>query len=335
MVCTIRGAMLRGPQFVFACLLVGCTAPTSAPAPAPQSQGAPSAVARLVSSAAAEAGVPADLLVAIAIEEGGVKLPAMRLVRDDDNVPVAGLLELRHGRLDTLALGAQLMGTTEDALRADTELGTRAGARVLATLGAQYGATTELASWRRALEVLSGMDDDSARDYASRVLTILRDGGDYPARDAEQLRLVAHPERGQHARAGLGCRGLGIRAQRILGRAHQLRTEYQRVEPAVASSSSPATGTLSSSRTRRMAGSFTPPSSIAIADQEIRRHTRLGSRRAHESCHRARSPLRLRRGRRRKWAPSRPTSRHATNTHPEHRPTDRADHEPSRASLNY
>jgi uncharacterized protein (TIGR03382 family) len=151
-------------------------------------------VAQVIDAAAAEVAVPPELLRAIAIEEGGVRLAARRAIDADDLVPVAGAIELRHGRLDTLALGARLMGTTEDALRADTDLGTRAGARVLATLGAQYGAGADLASWRRALEVLSGMDDANASAYADRVLALLRAGGQFPARGGEVVALAAHPE---------------------------------------------------------------------------------------------------------------------------------------------
>ncbi|MDB4953355.1 MAG: N-acetylmuramoyl-L-alanine amidase [Myxococcales bacterium] len=164
---------------------VGCTT-----APAPEA----GPVARIVDAAAKEASVPPELLLAIAIEEQGIALPAFRIVREDDNVPVAGLLELRHGRLDTLALGAQLMGTTEDALRMDTDLATRAGAHVLASLGMQYGASDSFETWRRALEVLSGMDDDNARAYANRVFAILRAGGTFDARDGEIVELAAHPE---------------------------------------------------------------------------------------------------------------------------------------------
>src|SRR3569623_3740031 len=90
------------------------------------SQGGP--VARSIASAADEAGVPADLMTALAVEEGGVKLPALRMIDPEDNVPVAGALELRHGRLDTLALGAQLEGAAQAQLRGDNDLGPRAGA---------------------------------------------------------------------------------------------------------------------------------------------------------------------------------------------------------------
>jgi MYXO-CTERM domain-containing protein len=151
-------------------------------------------VARTLSAAADEAGVPRDLLAAIAIEEGGVRLPALRTIQSDDHVPVAGALELRHGRLDTLALGARLIGTTEDHLRVDTDLATRAGALVVAQLGAETGAGPSLESWHRALELLSGMDDVNATAYADRVLAILRSGGSFQARGEEQLALAAHAE---------------------------------------------------------------------------------------------------------------------------------------------
>jgi uncharacterized protein (TIGR03382 family) len=151
-------------------------------------------VQQLVMSASSEAAVPADLVMAIAVEEGGLTLPAMREVDAEDNVPVAGLLELRRGKLDTLALGAELVHADELAIRGDTELGTRAGALVLARLGQETGAGDALATWRPALEQLSGMDTVSAKSYASRVFAILRTGGDFPARDGERVHIAPHPE---------------------------------------------------------------------------------------------------------------------------------------------
>lgn len=167
--------------------LAGCMSTSASPPPS-------GAVEQSLEAAATEAGVPPELVVAIAVEEGGVARPAIRLVDADENVPTAGMLELRRGRLDTLALGARLIGTSVDAIRADTELGTRAGARVLAELGAQYGADASLASWRRALEVMAGMDDQMSSAYASRVLELVRTGGEFPARDGERVRIAAHPE---------------------------------------------------------------------------------------------------------------------------------------------
>ena len=69
-------------------------------------------VARTLARAAEEARVPIELLTAIAIEEGGVTLPSHRIVNPHDIVPVAGALELRRGRLDTLAFGARLVDAT-------------------------------------------------------------------------------------------------------------------------------------------------------------------------------------------------------------------------------
>ena len=177
-------------SYAFALLMFACACST--PVNNTDMSGGP--VARTLGAAADEAGVPRDLLAAIAIEEGGVRLPALRTIKSDDHVPVAGALELRHGRLDTLALGARLVGTTEDHLRVDTDLATRAGALVVAQLGAETGAGRSLESWHRALELLSGMDDVNANAYADRVLAILRTGGTFQARDAEQLVLATHVE---------------------------------------------------------------------------------------------------------------------------------------------
>jgi MYXO-CTERM domain-containing protein len=177
-------------RFAYFCLL--CAACTSSAQQSPTSQGGP--LARSVAQTADEAGVPADLMLAIAAEEGGLRLAAHRTIDPDDHVPVAGILELRHGRLDTLALGAELMHTTEDALRADTDLGTTAGARVLAQLGAQYNANDSLSSWRRAVEILSGLSDPLAVDYADRVFEILRAGGSFPARGGEIVTIAPHPD---------------------------------------------------------------------------------------------------------------------------------------------
>ena len=147
-------------------------------------------VARSLADAAAEAGVPVDLLTAIAVEEQGLELAPLRMIDPEDNVPIAGRLELRHGKLDTLALGASLVGATQDAIMSDTDLGTRAGARVLA----QLGATADASTWRGALEQLSGLDDASARDYASRVLAIVRTGGDFPSFAGERVHIAPHAE---------------------------------------------------------------------------------------------------------------------------------------------
>ncbi|HTR49481.1 MAG TPA: peptidoglycan recognition family protein [Kofleriaceae bacterium] len=159
--------------------VVACAAPAAPAGP----------VTGELSEAADEAGVPVDLVAAVAVEEGGLALEAWRDASPDDNVPVAGRLELRRGRLDTLALGASLVGADELAVRQDTALGTRAGARVLAYLGA----TRDPATWPAALEQLSGFDDASARAYAIRVLALVRTGGTFAARGGELVAIAPHP----------------------------------------------------------------------------------------------------------------------------------------------
>jgi N-acetyl-anhydromuramyl-L-alanine amidase AmpD len=139
--------------------------------------------------------VPRDLFLAIAAVEGGLTLPAQRVVRADDDVPVAGLLELRHGAFDSLARGAALTGAAEEDLRADTDLGTEAGALVLGELGRQNGARPgDLDSWREAVRVLSGISGDYLDRYVSEVWGVLHAGGAFPARDGETVYIAPHPE---------------------------------------------------------------------------------------------------------------------------------------------
>src|SRR5438477_620474 len=102
----------------------------------------------------------------------------------------------RRGRLDTLALGASLMGprAREIDLRRDADLALEAAARVLASLGARTGADAgDLASWRDAVEEMSGYGDDAhRRDYARRVFAVLQRGGAFAARDGEVLVVLPH-----------------------------------------------------------------------------------------------------------------------------------------------
>jgi hypothetical protein len=67
-------------------------------------------VQQLVAESATRERVPAELVLAIAVEEDGLQLPALRAVSVDATVPAAGILELRHGRLDTLSLADVVAG---------------------------------------------------------------------------------------------------------------------------------------------------------------------------------------------------------------------------------
>lgn len=145
---------------------------------------------------ASAANVPRDLLVAVAAVEGGLDLPAHRDVRADADLPAAGPLMLRRGKLDTLARGAALVGTTELLLRQDTDLALEAGARVLAELGAKtHARADDLSTWQAALEELSGYEDAAHReDYAHRVFARLARGATLEGRDGERILLPAHAE---------------------------------------------------------------------------------------------------------------------------------------------
>jgi N-acetyl-anhydromuramyl-L-alanine amidase AmpD len=152
-------------------------------------------------SAATESGAPRDLLVAIARVEGGLAMPKTRAVNADAHVPVAGPLELRRGKIDTLALGAKLLGASEMDIRADADLGLRAGALVLADLGKKSGARAgDLSTWEPALEDLSGYADQRHRAmYAQRVFQALGAGGTFDARGGEKLSIVPNVRAAQIA----------------------------------------------------------------------------------------------------------------------------------------
>jgi MYXO-CTERM domain-containing protein len=139
-------------------------------------------------------GVPRDLMVAIAVTEHGLGIAAQRDVAVEVEIPSAGPMQLRHGRLDTLARAATLLHTTELALRKDADLALDGGAAVLAELAVNTGAHEgDLASWQSAIEEMSGYADELRRhEYAHRVFAVLARGGTYDARDGEKITLPAH-----------------------------------------------------------------------------------------------------------------------------------------------
>ncbi|CAN5432044.1 hypothetical protein BH09MYX1_BH09MYX1_49660 [soil metagenome] len=174
----------------FAALVLAGCASNSGPVPAPASLGP---LGQAFASSASANDVPRDLLIAIAVVEEGLTLPATRDVDPENEVPAAGPLMLRHGRFDSLARGATLMTTTELDLRRNAELGLEAGARVVAELGKKLGANADLATWESALEELGGFADDAHRvDYAHQVFAVLARGGTFEGRDGEKLTLAAH-----------------------------------------------------------------------------------------------------------------------------------------------
>lgn len=144
---------------------------------------------QLVEREAAANGVPVELMAAIAHIEGGLRLAPLRDYDPDDAIPVAGVLELRHGRFNSLARGAELTGRSEEDLVRDLAAGTAAGARLLAEMAQQRGIDRrDLAAWAPIVEELSGHRLERDRvDYRARVFAALSAGGAFPGRGGEVL----------------------------------------------------------------------------------------------------------------------------------------------------
>jgi MYXO-CTERM domain-containing protein len=178
---------MRAFAFSLLPLALACSAGSGTPSNGPLGDA--------LAQSASVSGVPRDLLVAIAHVEGGLDMPAHRDVSIDSDVPAAGPLMLRRGKLDTLARAAALSGQSELSLRQETDLALEAGAKVLAEVGARTGANADLASWQSAVEEMSGYDDDLHRhEYAHRVFAILAAGGKLAGRDGEEIVLPSHPD---------------------------------------------------------------------------------------------------------------------------------------------
>lgn len=174
-------------SLLFLAPLAACSSGNGVPSNGPQGDA-------FVASASM-AGVPRDLLVAIAEVEGGLDMPAHRTVDPDADVPAAGPLMLRRGKYDTLARAASLSGQSEISLREDADLALDAGAKVLAELGTKTGATDDLSTWQAAIEEMSGYQDDAHRHaYAHRVFAVLASGGKLRGRDGETIVVPAHEE---------------------------------------------------------------------------------------------------------------------------------------------
>jgi N-acetyl-anhydromuramyl-L-alanine amidase AmpD len=142
--------------------------------------------------AASTEGLPAELLLAIAVVEEGLTLPRKRTLAQEVEVPAAGPLMLRHGAFNSLARGAELQGVTEHALREDADLALAASAKVVAELGRKFGAKSDdVGSFKEALMELSGFSDEQHRRvYAAQVLRVVAQGGSFEGRDGEQIRIA-------------------------------------------------------------------------------------------------------------------------------------------------
>lgn len=182
--------MRKSLLVVSAVFLAGCAPSGPEPLKAEGPRG------RMIQGAAERHVVPAELMFAIAHVEGGLFLTDRREAHEDEAVPVAGVLELRHGRFDSLARGAELSGNSQQDLIADLDLGTDAGARVLADLAHAHRIDPQqLDAWADAVEELSGhLHTKEREEYRAEVFKLLRHGGTIRARNGEVIELPAHPE---------------------------------------------------------------------------------------------------------------------------------------------
>jgi N-acetyl-anhydromuramyl-L-alanine amidase AmpD len=184
------------PLFLGVGMLASCASSSSAPSPPQDRTGS---LTQALEASALDAQVPRDLLLAIAKVEDGLTFPRERPIDSidvDTDVPAAGPLQLRRGKLDTLKRGAELTNATELDLRMHGDHALLAGARVLHELAEQTKANAnDLATWSAAIEEMSGFADQPHREsYAHQVFATLARGGTFTARDGETVVLAPHPE---------------------------------------------------------------------------------------------------------------------------------------------
>lgn len=176
--------------FVVSAALVACAPST------PDALKADGPRGRMLQDAAAVYSVPAEIMIALAHVEGGLFLADHREFHEDEAVPVAGMLELRHGRFDSLARAAELSGRSQKDLVEDLALGTNAAAQVLADLarGRQMD-PQKIEEWAEIVEEMSGhYSVAQRREYRAEVFKMLRHGATIRARNGETIEIPAHPE---------------------------------------------------------------------------------------------------------------------------------------------
>jgi len=186
--------------FPLLALSANCSAPDDSAHPREVGQ-----LGQALFAAAHEADVAEPLLYAITSIEDGFDEPLHRSPDPNAEAPQAGPFHLRHGKLDSLEAAARIAGVSELALREDTALAARAGAKLLAEVLARHGASVpfaavaapdsvEWASVKAALAEWSGYSDSwHQSDYATRVLGVLARGGEYRNEQGELFTFDAMP----------------------------------------------------------------------------------------------------------------------------------------------
>jgi hypothetical protein len=133
--------------------------------------------------AAAETGVPADVLKALAYVETQMIAAAGDVEFEGQDAPY-GLFGLGGERI---ARAASISGLTVEQILGDPRADVLAAAWLLRTLGDEVGATDDPMSWRAALERWRELDDDLSGDFADDVLGHVQRGAAIPLDDGTTL----------------------------------------------------------------------------------------------------------------------------------------------------
>ncbi len=136
------------------------------------------ALDRVYDQAAAETGVPVDLLKAIGYVE--TRWQMVQAEEEHEGIlPTVGLMGVRP---EVLARGATLAGVGAEDLAFDATSNIRAAAHLLAEEARYYGVTADdhLVQWVPVVEAYSRITDDEARAYyiGDDVYRVLRDGAE-------------------------------------------------------------------------------------------------------------------------------------------------------------
>ncbi|HEX8320892.1 N-acetylmuramoyl-L-alanine amidase [Longimicrobium sp.] len=185
----MRTARTLAAAVCAAAALAACDAPTPSVQPEEQPTSADLRLDPMFARAAAEFGVPVDLLKAVSFTETGWQFARGEHSDMEGLAPAYGIFALRGERLER---GARLAGVSLAAARTETEASIRAGAALLRAEGKAQGvAGSDLAAWEPAVASFSGIANEEARaGYVSNgVYRALRVG----VNDAEQASLAAHP----------------------------------------------------------------------------------------------------------------------------------------------
>ena len=187
---------------VAVCTAIG-TAIGLAPSPAATAAPAPGGTLNeAFAAAAAEFGVPRDLVVAVGY--GETHLDGHRGEPSQDNG--FGVMHLvSNPERHTLELAASLTGEPVADLKADGTANIRGGAAVLRSIAddLKLSGRDRISAWYPVVAGYSGATDSVARSYTDHVYELLRTGLQTRTPEGERVDVAAHasaPERGRYAR---------------------------------------------------------------------------------------------------------------------------------------